>query len=126
MDTSTLTVLASEYIQTCGHLDQINTTARELRTKKKKLGEQMTLFMRDNDTRVQLRSGGELCHVVQSYVKPMTEMQLLQILSKHPNLSEEQIVSLNKFIQANRETTKVDKIIMHKRSKPIMERSTEL
>jgi hypothetical protein len=99
------------WIQTDNQIKLLNTKLKELRTEKKKQNENMISVMKENGIDIFNLKDGQIQYKKEKTKKPLSQVGLLKILSKHPQLGEEQAKSLNEFIYEQREDIIRDTII---------------
>jgi len=78
---------------------------RELRKEKKGKSEEMIKVMKTNDIDSFDLKDGQILYKMESKREALTQKKLLDILSKHPQLGEEQAKHLNQFIYDRRKVS---------------------
>lgn len=99
------------WVQTDNQIKLLNTKIKQLRAEKKKQNEEMISVMKQNGIDIFNLKDGQIQYKLEKTKKPLSQVGLLKILSKHPQLGEDQAKSLNDFIYEQREDVVKDKII---------------
>lgn len=99
------------WVQMDNQIKLLNTKIKQLRAEKKKENEKMISVMKENGIDIFNLKDGQIQYKLEKTKKPLSQVGLLKILSKHPQLGEDQAKSLNDFIYEQREDVVKDKII---------------
>ena len=99
------------WIQTDNQIKLLNTKLKQLRADKKKQNEEMISVMKENGIDIFNLKDGQIQYKMEKTKKPLSQVGLLKILSKHPELGGEQAKSLHDFVYEQREDVVKDKII---------------
>ena len=92
-------------------LNQLNKTAKQLKIDKKKINMEMMEIMKQNDIDIFDLKDGQIQYKKETKRVALSQKRLLTILSKHPQLGEEQAVALNEYVYQNREEIVKESII---------------
>ena len=111
VQTDELVETVKRWIMIESQLKAINKTVKQLRNEKKIQNSQMLSIMKNNNIDIFDIKNGQIQYKKQKKREQLTQTRLLEILSKHPELNEEQALSLNNFIFENRITTEKDTIV---------------
>lgn len=88
----------------------LNRKMRELKNEKKIQNEKMITIMKANDIDNFDLKDGVIRYKKETKREPLSQKRLLEILSKHPQLGEEQAKHLNQFVFDRRKVTEKDVI----------------
>jgi hypothetical protein len=91
---------------------------RELRKEKKCKNEDMIKIMKANDIDSFDLKDGQILYKKETKREALTQKKLLDILSKHPQLGEEQAKHLNQFVYDRRKVSEQGVISRKMNSKP--------
>ena len=105
------TETVKKWIQTDNQIKLLNAKTKELRAEKKMQNEKMISVMKENGIDIFNLKEGQIQFKTEKKKKPLSQIGLLKILSKHPQLGEEQVKALNDFVYEQREEVTKDKII---------------
>jgi hypothetical protein len=111
VQTDELVETVKRWIMIESKLKAINKTVKQLREEKKIQNSQMLSIMKNNNIDIFDIKNGQIQYKKQKKREQLTQTRLLEILTKHPELNEEQALSLNNFIFENRITTEKDTIV---------------
>lgn len=92
-------------------LNQINKTAKQLKIDKKKINMEMMEIMKQNDIDIFDLKDGQIQYKKETKRVALSQKRLLMILSKHPQLGEEQAMALNEYVYENREEVVKESIV---------------
>lgn len=88
----------------------LNRKMRELKNEKKIQNEKMITIMKANDIDNFDLKDGVIRYKKETKREPLSQKRLLEILSKHPQLGEEQAKHLNQFVFDRRKVTEKEVI----------------
>ena len=103
--------IVKKWIQTDNKIKQLNQMNRQLRQEKKKLNTEMIDIMKKHDIDIFNIKDGQIRYKKETKKEPLSSLRLLNILSKHPQLGEEQAVSLRDYVFQNREEVVMESIV---------------
>ena len=92
-------------------INQLNKTAKQLKIEKKKINEEMMQVMKQNDIDIFDLKDGQIQYKKETKRVALSQKRLLSILSKHPQLGEEQAIALNEYVYENREEIVKESIV---------------
>ena len=92
-------------------LNQLNKTAKQLKNEKKKINIEMMEIMKQNDIDIFDLKDGQIQYKKETKRVALSQKRLLTILSKHPQLGEEQAMALNEYVYENREEVVKESIV---------------
>ena len=92
-------------------LNQLNKTAKQLKIDKKKINMEMIEIMKQNDIDIFDLKDGQIQYKKETKRVALSQKRLLTILSKHPQLGEEQAMALNEYVYENREEVVKESIV---------------
>jgi hypothetical protein len=103
--------IVKKWVQTDNKIKQLNQMNRQLRQEKKKLNTEMIDIMKKHDIDIFNIKDGQIRYKKETKKEPLSSLRLLNILSKHPQLGEEQAVSLRDYVFQNREEVVMESIV---------------
>jgi len=92
-------------------LNQLNKTTKQLKIDKKKINMDMMEIMKQNDIDIFDLKDGQIQYKKETKRVALSQKRLLTILSKHPQLGEEQAMALNEYVYENREEVVKESIV---------------
>ena len=113
---SSLVEIVKTWVQLDNQIQQLNKTAKQLKEQKKKINENMMDIMRQQNIDIFDLKYGQIQYKKETKRVGISQKRLLMILSKHPQLGEEQAIALNDYIYQNREEVVKESIVRKIRS----------
>jgi hypothetical protein len=89
----------------------LNKKLKQLRAEKKQNNELMIQIMKQNDIDNFDLKDGQIRYKKEAKREPLTQKKLIEILSTHPQIGEDQAKHLNQFIYDRRKVTEKDVIV---------------
>ena len=112
----TLVDIVKQWVQLDNQIQQLNKTAKQLKNEKKKVNQEMMDIMKQKDIDIFDLKDGQIQYKKETKRVGLSQKRLLMILSKHPQLGEEQAIALNEYIYENREEIVKESIVRKIRS----------
>lgn len=112
----TLVDIVKQWVQLDNQIQQLNKTAKQLKNEKKKVNQDMMDIMKQKDIDIFDLKDGQIQYKKETKRVGLSQKRLLMILSKHPQLGEEQAIALNEYIYENREEIVKESIVRKIRS----------
>jgi hypothetical protein len=103
--------IVRKWIDTDNKIKNLNKMNRELRTEKKRLNSEMIHIMKEKNIDIFDLKDGQIRYKKETKKEPLSSSRLLSILAKHPQLGEEQAISLRDYVIENREETVKESIV---------------
>ena len=103
--------IVKKWVVLDNQINQLNKTAKQLKIEKKKINVEMMDVMKQNDIDIFDLKDGQIQYKKETKRVALSQKRLLMILSKHPQLGEEQAVALNEYIYQNREEVVKESIV---------------
>lgn len=94
--------IVRNWVNVDNQLSKLNKMTKQLRLEKKNLNIEMIQVMKENQIDIFDLKEGQIRYKQEKIKEPLNQKRLLSILSKHPNLEENQITELGDFIFQNR------------------------
>lgn len=110
-DRKLLIETVKKWVEIDNKLRQVTEVAKKLRKEKKERNEQMLKMMKDHDIDNFDIKNGQIQYKKENKREPLTQKKLLSILMEHPQLNEDQVHGLNKYIFDNRKVTEKESIV---------------
>jgi seryl-tRNA synthetase len=110
-DNHELVEIVRKWITIDNQINKLNKTIKQLRLEKKTLNLEMIQVMKQNEIDIFDLKEGQIQYKQEKKKEPLNQKRLLSILSKHPQLEETQIKSLNDFIFENRNEITTETIV---------------
>jgi hypothetical protein len=110
-DNHELVDIVRKWITIDNQINKLNKTIKQLRLEKKTLNLEMIHVMKKNEIDIFDLKEGQIRYKQEKKKEPLNQKRLLSILSKHPQLEENQIKSLNDFIFENRNEITTETIV---------------
>lgn len=103
--------IVKKWVQLDNQINQLNKSAKQLKNEKKKINFDMMDIMKQNNIDIFDLKDGQIQYKKETKRVALSQKRLFMILSKHPQLGEEQAVALNDYIYQNREEVVKESII---------------
>jgi uncharacterized protein (UPF0335 family) len=103
--------VVKKWVQLDNQINQLNKMAKQLKQEKKTLNQDMIDVMKQNDIDIFDLKDGQIQYKKETKREPLSQKRLLHILSKHPQLGEEQAVALNEYVYSHREEVVKETIV---------------
>jgi len=102
-----------KWVQLDNQLKQLNTMSKKIRNEKKIHNQKMIEIMKAHEIdNVELKDG-QIQYKKYTKREPLTQKKLLDILTHHPQLQQEQVTMLNDYVYDNRKVIEKD-VVVHK------------
>jgi hypothetical protein len=95
--------IVKKWVLLDNQINQLNKSLKQLKNDKKMVNQEMIEVMKQNDIDIFDLKDGQIQYKKESKRVALSQKRLLMILSKHPQLGEEQAISLNEYVYQNRE-----------------------
>lgn len=99
------------WVQLDNKIKQLSVMLKDLRKEKKSQNEKMIDIMKENNIDNFDLKDGQIQYKKYTKREALTQKKLLQILSTHPQLQQEQVQTLNEFVFDNRKVVTEDIIV---------------
>lgn len=99
------------WVQLDNKIKHLSTMLKDLRKEKKTQNEKMIDIMKENNIDNFDLKDGQIQYKKYTKREALTQKKLLQILSTHPQLQQEQVQTLNEFVFDNRKVVTEDMIV---------------
>jgi len=109
--TNSLIDIVKRWVQLDNQINQLNKTTKQLKIEKKKINIDMMDLMKQQKIDIFDIKDGQIQYKKETKPVALSQKRLLMILSKHPQLGEEQAIALNDFIYQNREKIVKESIV---------------
>jgi hypothetical protein len=103
--------IVKKWVLLDNQINQLNKTLKQLKTDKKNINLEMIDVMKQNEIDIFDLKDGQIQYKKETKRVPLSQKRLLMILSKHPQLGEEQANALNDYVYQNREEITKESII---------------
>jgi len=103
--------IVKKWVQLDNQINQLTKTAKQLKNEKKQINQDMIDIMKQNEIDIFDLKDGQIQYKKETKRVALSQKRLLTILSKHPQLGEEQVVELNDYIYQNREEVVKESIV---------------
>lgn len=103
--------IVKKWVLLDNQINQLNKTLKQLKTDKKNVNQEMIDIMKQNDIDIFDLKDGQIQYKKETKRATLSQKRLLMILSKHPQLGEEQANALNDYVYQNREEITKESII---------------
>lgn len=110
-DKQLLIETVKKWVEIDNKLRQVTEVAKKLRKEKKERNEQMLKMMKDHEIDNFDIKNGQIQYKKENKREPLTQKKLLNILMNHPQLNEDQVHGLNKYVFDNRKVTEKESIV---------------
>jgi hypothetical protein len=110
-DKDQLIPIVKSWVVLDNQIKAMNKKLKQLREEKKKHNEKMIQVMKANEIDNLDLKDGQIQYKKQTRREPLTQKTLLRILSKHPQLGDDQAKHLNQFVHDTRTTYEKDTIV---------------
>ena len=95
--------IVKKWVLLDNQINQLNKSLKQLKNDKKMVNQEMIEVMKQNDIDIFDLKDGQIQYKKETKRVALSQKRLLLILSKHPQLGEEQAISLNEYVYQNRE-----------------------
>ena len=103
--------IVKKWVLLDNQINQLNKTLKQLKTDKKNINLEMMDVMKQNEIDIFDLKDGQIQYKKETKRVALSQKRLLMILSKHPQLGEEQANALNDYVYQNREEITKESII---------------
>jgi TolA-binding protein len=103
--------IVKQWVTLDNQIRAMNKKLKELRNDKKEQNEKMIQVMKQNEIDNFDLKDGQIRYKKETKREPLTQKTLLKILSKHPQLEQEQAKHLNQFIYDNRQVSEREVVV---------------
>lgn len=103
--------IVKQWVTLDNQIRAMNKKLKELRNDKKEQNEKMIQVMKQNEIDNFDLKDGQIRYKKETKREPLTQKTLLKILSKHPQLEQEQAKHLNQFIYDNRQVSEKEVVV---------------
>jgi len=103
--------IVKKWVQLDNQINQLTKTAKQLKNEKKQINQDMIDIMKQNEIDIFDLKDGQIQYKKETKRVALSQKRLLMILSKHPQLGEEQAIALNEYVYENREEIVKESIV---------------
>jgi len=103
LNENNLVDIVKKWVVLDNQISQLNKTLKQLKLDKKNVNQEMIDVMKQNDIDIFDIKDGQIQYKKETRRVGLSQKRILMILSKHPQLGEEQAIALNDYIYENRE-----------------------
>lgn len=103
--------IVKKWVQLDNQINQLTKTTKQLKLEKKQINQDMIDIMKQNEIDIFDLKDGQIQYKKETKRVALSQKRLLTILSKHPQLGEEQAIALNEYVYENREEVVKESIV---------------